>query len=80
MEIENIKVDKRGKLDELCAYLKLYHARSKCIILFTEGNYEHGDKEKLKQSLNPFLKHKLLIVTPDKMMTGTSVFMELIRE
>lgn len=80
VEVENIKVDKTVKLDELCAYLKLYHARSKCIILFTEGNYEHGDKEKLKQSLNPFLKHKLLIVTPDNMMTGTSVFMELIRE
>lgn len=73
-------VDKSSKLDELCAYLKLYHARSKCIILFTEGNYELGDKENLKQSLNPFLKHKLLLVTPDRMMTGTSIFMELIRE
>lgn len=80
VELENRKVDKSAKLDELCAYLKLYHARSKCIILFTEGNYELGDKEVLKQSLNPFLKQKLLLVTPEKMITGTSIFMELIRE
>lgn len=74
------RVDKSVKLDDLCAYLKLYHARSKCIILFTQGDYEQGDKEKLKESLNPFLKQKMLIVTPEKMITGTSVFMELIRE
>lgn len=80
MEWKNNKVDKSPKLDELCAYLKLYHARSKCIILFTQGDYELGDKEKVKQSLNPFLKHKLLWVTPNKMTTGTAIFMELIRE
>lgn len=80
VKLEDMKVDKSAKLDELCAYLKLYHARSKCIIVFTEGNYEVGDKEVLKQSLNPFLKQKLLLVTPEKMITGTSIFMELIRE
>ncbi len=71
-------VDKISKFDELCAYLKLYHARSKCILLFTQGNYELGDRDKIKESLNPFLKQKLLIVTPEKMVTGTSVYMELI--
>ena len=80
VDLEKAKVDKSSKLDELCAYLKLYHARSKCILVFTEGNYEWGDKVKLKESLNPFLKQKLLLVAPDKMTTGTSIFMELIRE
>ena len=80
VEREKNIVDNSPKLDELCEYLKLYHARSKCIILFTEGNYELGDKERVKQSLNPFLKHKLLVVTPDKMITGTAIFMEMIRE
>ena len=80
VEWGNRKVDKSPKLDELCAYLKLYHARSKCIILFTQADYELGDKKKVKESLNPFLKHKLLVVTPDKMITGTNIFMELIRE
>lgn len=78
VELENAKVDKSGKLDELCAYLKLYHARSKCIILITEGDYEYGDRELLKQSLNPFLKQKLLLITPERMITGMSVYMEML--
>lgn len=80
VDLQKTKVDKMPKLDDLCAYLKLYHARSKCILLFTQGNYELGDKDKIKENLNPFLKQKLLLVTPDKMITGTSIFMELIRE
>ncbi len=80
VEWEKNTVDNYPKFDELCEYLKLYHARSKCIILFTKGNYELGDKKRVKQSLNPFLKHKLLLVTPDKMITGTAIFMEMIRE
>lgn len=78
VEWENTKVDKSGKLHELCAYLKLYHARSKCIILITEGKYEYGDREILRQSLNPFLKQKLLLITPEKMITGTSVYVEML--
>ena len=80
VELEKSEVDNSPRFDELCAYLKLYHARSKCIILFTQGNYELGEKEMVKQSLNPFLKHKLLVVTPDKMTTGAVIFMEMIRE
>lgn len=72
-------VDKLPQLDDLCVYLKMYHARSKCIILVTEGNYQLGEKEKIKENLNPFLKQKLLIVTPDKMITGSNIFLELIR-
>lgn len=79
VDLNNGTVDKLSKFDELCAYLKLYHARSKCIILITNGNYELGEKDKIKENLNPFLKQKLLIVTPDKMVTGTAVFMELIK-
>ena len=80
VESEYKKVDKVPKFDELCAYLKFYHARSKCIILVTQGYYEAGDKERVKESLNPFLKQKLLIVTPEKMITGTAVFMEMLSE
>lgn len=79
VEWGNHTVDKSVKLDELCAYLKLYHARSKCILLFTQGNYDLGEKEIVKQSLNPFLKQKLLLITPEKMITGMSVFMDLIK-
>lgn len=79
VDLEETAVDKLPKFDDLCAYLKLYHARSKCIVLVTNGNYELGEKDKIKENLNPFLKQKLLLVTSDKMVTGTTVFMELIR-
>ncbi|MBE5876582.1 MAG: hypothetical protein E7290_06815 [Lachnospiraceae bacterium] len=63
-------VDKKALLEELCAYLKLFHARSKCIIVITEGNYVIEDRKKLIDALNPFLKSKILFVTPDKMFMG----------
>ena len=79
VDLENKIVDNLPKFDDLCAYLKLYHARSKCIILVTQGNYQLGETNKVKESMNPFLKQKLLIVAPDKMVTGTKVFMELMK-
>lgn len=79
VEWDSTCVDKSVNFDDLCAYLKMYHARSKCMILVTEGNYRIVDKECVKQSLNPFLKQKLLIITPEKMITGTSIFIEMIR-
>ncbi len=66
----NIRVDNLPKLDDLCAYLKLFHARSKCIIVITEGKYTIEDRKKLIESLNPFLKSKILFVTPEKMFMG----------
>ena len=78
VDLEKTIVDKSPKFDDLCAYLKIYHARSKCIILVTQGNYEIEDKNKVKENLSPFLKQKLLVVTPDKMVTGTSIFMEML--
>lgn len=78
VDFEKTKVDKFPRFDDLCAYLKLYHARSKCIILITQGNYEIEDKNTVKENLSPFLKQKLVIVMPDKMVTGMSIFMEML--
>lgn len=72
-------VDKPPVLDELCAYLKMYHARSKCILLIMEGEYCTEDKRKTAESLNPFLKTKLLLVTPGKITGGNAIFMEMLR-
>lgn len=71
-------VDKRPYLDDLCAYLKMYHARSKCILVFTDGIYEIEDREKVKESLNPFLKSKLLFITPDNFVSGLRIYMEML--
>lgn len=74
-----IQVDKQSSLDKLCAYLKLFHARSKCIVIITDENYKIEDKKKVFESLNPFLKSRLLIVTPNGLISGTMLNMEMIR-
>lgn len=72
-------VDNPPFFDDLCAYLKLYHARSKCILVFTDRKFQIENKDKVKESLNPFLKTKLLLITPDKFETGQMIHMEMIR-
>lgn len=62
-------------LSEICAYLKLFHARSKLILVFADTEYEAGDREKLKEVMNPFLKQKLLFIAGEEIMTGTKLFM-----
>ena len=67
--------------DDLCAYLKLYHARCRCLLLFTDKPdklIEGSVRDKAIESLNPFLKHRLLIITPEKMITGVEILMKLI--
>ncbi len=42
--------------------LKLFHARSKLIIVVTDGNYETGDEAELKKVMQPFLYRKVMNV------------------
>lgn len=80
-------VDKSLNFENLCAYLKLYHARCRCILVFVDCSYGEleardfyiADAESAKQQLNPFLKYRLLIITKDKMLTGSELMMRLIR-
>ncbi len=69
----------RAKLSDLFSYLKLFHARSKVVIIFEDKNYDLGDKEKVKEALNPFLKQKLLLIAEDEGVTGTKLLMECLR-
>ena len=39
-DFENVAVDKVADFDKLCEYLKLFHARSKCIMLVTQNNHK----------------------------------------
>ena len=68
------------KLDELAAYLKMFHARSKCIFAITEGRYQVEDNQKLIAALSPFLKSKLVLVTPGGLIPGSRIFMEAVKE
>lgn len=85
-DIVDENVDNTADLDDLCAYLKLYHARCRCILLFMDCSCEDlerrgfdiTDREKVIQSLNPFLKYRLLIVTRDKLVTGTELMIKVV--
>ncbi|MFG6342471.1 MAG: hypothetical protein K1W35_01415 [Lachnospiraceae bacterium] len=85
-DIVDENVDNTADLDRLCAYLKLYHARCRCVLIFMDCSYEElegrkfgiTDGEKVIQNLNPFLKYRLLILTRDKMVTGTELMIKVV--
>lgn len=57
-------------LDELFRQLKLFYARSKIILILTDGDYQTADEKKLQEYLNPFLKRKLIILTNGEIIKG----------
>lgn len=80
--LKSKSTDNLIEFDSLCAYLKLYHARCRCILLFTDSPeriYNIQNKDRAKEGLNPFLKHRLLIITPEKMITGSELLLGLMR-
>lgn len=66
-------------LEELLGYLKLYHARAKCIIVATQGGYDLGDVSACMEYLNPFLKRKLLLIEGHDLIMGSRLWMDLCR-
>lgn len=57
-------------LDVLMDYLKKFDARSRLLILVTDGHCLIESKERLNKSLNPFLYRKILVLEPGGMKTG----------
>ncbi len=49
-------------LDELLRQLKLFYARSKVILIFTDGSYHIEDEKAVRSYLQPFLGRKLLVL------------------
>ncbi len=58
------------RLEILMDYLKKFDARSRLLILITDGRYTVEDTELLNRSLNPFLYRKILVMAPDGIRTG----------
>ena len=58
------------RLEVLMEYLKKFDARSRLLILVTDGTYQTGDSDSLRRNLNPFLYRKLLVVEPGGIKTG----------
>lgn len=85
-DIVDKNVDNLPVLEKLCEYLKLYQARSRCILIFTDCIYEvleeqHfyvKNKAAALANLNPFLKYRLLMITKDKMVNGMELFMKVV--
>lgn len=49
-------------LDEILRQLKLFYARSKVILIFTDGSYRIEDEKAVRSYLQPFLGRKLLVL------------------
>ena len=60
------KCDAKKHLEKLVAYLKLYHARAKLIILVTDGRYLVECEEEVELAMRPFLDKKLMQIVLDK--------------
>lgn len=53
---------KKKSVSRLAKYLTLFHARSKLIILVTDGNFMEEEKEEVKKCMQPFLEKKMMTV------------------
>lgn len=63
-------------LDELTRQLKLFYARSKLILVLTEGNYRTADEAAVRQFMQPFLHRKILFLQPEGIIPGTRLLLQ----
>lgn len=54
--------DCRKNVEKLYQFLKFYHARSKLVILLTDGCFQTGNEAEREEALKPFLFRKLITV------------------
>lgn len=57
-------------VENLCEYLKKFHARSKLILVVTDFSYEIREEKKLAEAVAPFLKYKLLFTDGKTVQKG----------
>lgn len=67
----------KKRYEELFAYLKKFHARSKVILVFADEQNEVCDAQAAREALAPFLKSKLLIIT-GQIVSGTEFLLRYI--
>lgn len=63
--------------EDLFAYLKKFHARSKVILVFADEQNEVLDKQAAREALSPFLKSRLLIIS-ERIESGTEILLRCI--
>lgn len=52
-------------IDSLISYLRMFHARSKLILLLTDNSFTVECNDKIQEELKPFLGKKLMIIAKD---------------
>lgn len=63
-------------LDGLAGQLKLFYARSKLILILTEGSYRIQDVCKLREAMQPFLHRKMLLISSGQITPGTRLLLQ----
>lgn len=61
------------RLEILMENLKKFEARSRLVILISDGSWEIDDSKRLKENLNPFLYRRLVLVEPDAIRDGAGL-------
>lgn len=76
---EHYECDAKDKQwDGLLALLKKFYARSKLILIFSDGTVHAADWTEARDSLQPFLHRKLLLLSGMSVRTGTQLLMDFI--
>lgn len=61
--------------EELFAYLKKFHARSKVVLVFADEKNEVSDAQAVREALTPFLKSRILLIA-ERVVSGAELFRE----
>lgn len=64
------EITERKSVERLTAYLKLFAARCRFILVLTNGKFEVGNKEKLEANMKPFVFRKLVWMLGDENAKG----------
>lgn len=74
---QSTKESGQKTLDELTRQLQLFYARSKLVLVITDGNYRIFDSSAVKKYMHPFLHRKLLFLQTKEIISGTKLLLQL---
>lgn len=61
------------RLEILMENLKKFEARSRLVVLISDGSWEIDDSKRLQENLNPFLYRRLVLVEPGAIRDGAGL-------
>ncbi len=79
-DYEEGAADNEKRLETLLAQLKLFYARSKLVLILTDGGFVTEDKKAAQEALQPFLSRKLLLIRGKEQIPGSRLLLQMIQE